>query len=85
MAGAARKEPRRVAHEPDHLGSFRQPDPYVSNSLGIARWQLREALHQIKRRANLGGQDRVVIYDDGRVTDANGNDIGNILDEVTNE
>jgi hypothetical protein len=61
------------------------PTRYVSNSLGIARWQLREALHQIKRRANLGGQDRVVIYDDGRVTDANGNDIGNILDEVTNE
>ena len=61
------------------------PTHYVSNALGIARWQLREALHQIKRRADLGGPDRVVIYDDGSVTDANGNDIGNILDEVTSE
>jgi len=42
-------------------------------------------LHQIKHRSNLGGQDRVVVYDDGRVTDANGDDIGNILDEVTDD
>jgi hypothetical protein len=26
--------------------------------------------------------DRTVVYDDGRATDANGDDIGNILDEV---
>ncbi|MGD0431410.1 MAG: hypothetical protein ABSA58_09985 [Acetobacteraceae bacterium] len=61
------------------------PTRYVSDTLGIAHWQLRAALHQIKRRANLGGRDRIVIYDDGRVTDVNGDDIGNILDEVTNE
>ncbi len=59
------------------------PTRYVSDALGIARWQLRAALHQIKHRSNLGGQDRVVVYDDGRVTDAYGDDIGNILDEVT--
>jgi hypothetical protein len=26
--------------------------------------------------------NRTVVYDDGKVTDANGDDIGNILDEV---
>jgi predicted ThiF/HesA family dinucleotide-utilizing enzyme len=57
----------------------------VSDALGIARWQLRAALHLIKHRSNLGGQDRVVVYDDGRVTDASGDDIGNILDEVTDD
>jgi hypothetical protein len=61
------------------------PTRYVSDTLGITRVQLRVAHHQIKRRANLGGQDRTVIYDDGNVTDANGDDIGNILDEVTDE
>lgn len=61
------------------------PTRYVSDALGIARWQLRAALHVIKRRADLGGQDRVVIYDDGKVTDVNGDEIGNILDEVTDE
>jgi hypothetical protein len=61
------------------------PTRYVSDALGIARWQLRAALHHIKHRSNLGGQDRVVVYDDGRVTDANGDDIGNILDEVTDD
>jgi hypothetical protein len=66
----------------DHAGN---PTRYVSDALGIARWQLREALHQIKHRSNLGGQDRVIVYDDGRVTDANGDDIGNILDEVSDE
>jgi len=66
----------------DRSGS---PTRYVSDALGIARWQLREALHQIKHRSNLGGQDRVVVYEDGRVTDADGDDIGNILDEVTDD
>jgi hypothetical protein len=61
------------------------PTRYVSDTLGIAHWQLRGALHQIKRRANLGGADRAVIYDDGKVTDEYGDEIGNILDEVTNE
>jgi hypothetical protein len=44
------------------------PTRYVSDALGIARWQLREAPHQIKHRSNLGGQDRAVVYEDGRVT-----------------
>lgn len=61
------------------------PPHYVSDALGIARWQLREALHVIKHRSDLGGQDRVIVYEDGRVTDAGGDDIGNILDEVTDD
>jgi hypothetical protein len=59
------------------------PTRYVSDQLGIARWQLHRALHKIKAYNNLGATDRTVIYDDGRVTDANGEDIGNIFDEVT--
>jgi hypothetical protein len=61
------------------------PTHYVSDALGIARWQLREALHLVKRRSNLGARDRVIVYEDGRVTDAGGDDIGNILDEVTDD
>ncbi len=40
------------------------PDDYVSDSLGIERWQLREAIHTIKAANDLGPQDRVIIYDD---------------------
>jgi hypothetical protein len=58
------------------------PTEYGSNALGITRAQLRGALHKIKAYSNLGATDRTVIYDDGRVTDANGDDIGNILDEA---
>jgi len=58
------------------------PTKYVSDQLGIERWQLRGALHKIKSRAGLGGRDRVTIYDDGMVEDANGDEIGNIHDEV---
>jgi hypothetical protein len=58
------------------------PPHYVSDRLGITREQFRKALHMIKAKSALGGTDRTVIYDDGRVTDANGDDIGNILDEV---
>ena len=58
------------------------PTRFVSDALGVERWQLREALHTIKARGGLGGTDRVIIDSDGRVTDAKGDEIGNILDEV---
>jgi hypothetical protein len=35
-----------------------------------------------KARSNLGGQDRVIIFNDGMVTDADGDEIGNIHDEL---
>jgi hypothetical protein len=58
------------------------PTDYVSDRLGIARWRLRAALHKIKAAADLGGADRVIIYDDGSVADENGEVIGNIHDEL---
>jgi hypothetical protein len=61
------------------------PARFVSDILRITRWQLREALHLIKRRENIGAQDRIVIYDDGTVMDAHGEDIGNIFNEDTDE
>jgi hypothetical protein len=33
-------------------------------------------------RSDLGGRDRVIIYENGTVTDADGNEVGNIHDEV---
>ena len=58
------------------------PTRHISDRLGIERWQLREAIHKIKARNNLHGDDRVIIYDDGEVTDDRGDQIGNIYDEV---
>lgn len=58
------------------------PTRYVSDELGIERWQLRDALHKIKARSDRGGRDRVIIYENGTVTDADGNEVGNIHDEV---
>ncbi|HJW79683.1 MAG: hypothetical protein ACJ8DU_00045 [Microvirga sp.] len=58
------------------------PTDYVSDQLGIERWQLRTAIHKIKASNNLHGPDRVIIYDDGDVTDENGSQIGNIFDEI---
>jgi hypothetical protein len=54
------------------------PPKYVSDQLGIERWQLREAIHKIKASSNIGASDR----DDGTVTDTNGEPVGNILDEI---
>jgi len=54
----------------------------VSDQLRIERWQLREAIHKIKAANNLGATHRVLIYDDGSVTDEEGEWLGNIHDEV---
>ena len=58
------------------------PTEYVSDRLGIERWQLRAAIHKIKARNNLGATDRIVIYDDGNITDEGGEPIGNVFDEI---
>jgi hypothetical protein len=58
------------------------PTRRVSNSLRIERWQLKEAIHRIKASRGLGPTDRVIIYDDGAVTDRMGDRIGNIYDEI---
>jgi hypothetical protein len=58
------------------------PTKYVSDQLGIHRWELGKALHKIKGPSDLGGADSVVIYDDGTVTDQCGEHLGNIYDEL---
>jgi hypothetical protein len=58
------------------------PTRYVSESLGVEEWELRSAIHTIKRRSGLSGTDCVIIYADGKVTDEQGEDLGNIHDEV---
>ena len=61
---------------------IRNPTPYVSRSLGVEEWQLRNAIHAIKRRRGLTGTDRLIIYDDGKVADEHGDELGNIYDEI---
>jgi hypothetical protein len=58
------------------------PPKYVSDQLRISRWQLGEALHEIKHAGDLRATDRVIIYDDGMVTDEHGHELGNIYDEL---
>ena len=58
------------------------PPKYVSNQLGISRVQLGEAIHEIKHAGDLRAPDRVIIYDDGMVTDEQGDVLGNIYDEL---
>ncbi len=58
------------------------PSPYVSQALGIEEWQLRTAIHKIKGRSPLRGQDRVIIYRNGDMTDENGEVLGNAFDEI---
>jgi hypothetical protein len=54
----------------------------VSRKFGIDEDKCSDALHQIKQAGSLGGQDAIIIYDDGRVVDAlNGDEIGNLYDE----
>jgi hypothetical protein len=61
---------------------LRNPTPFVSQSLNMEEWQLRDAIHKIKDARGLSGNDRVIIYRNGDVTDEHGEDLGNIHDEV---
>jgi hypothetical protein len=61
---------------------IRNPTRHASDALGIERWQIRVAIHKIKAANNLGPTDKVIIFDDGKVTDTNGVEIGNIFDEI---
>jgi hypothetical protein len=58
------------------------PGRYVSDSLGIERWQLKEAIHRIKASHALRPTDRIIIYDNGDVADTAGDRIANIYDEI---
>jgi hypothetical protein len=59
------------------------PTNEVSRTLGIARVQLRLALHRIKRAQGLKGADRVTIWNDGSVTDQDDHVLGNVYDEIS--
>ena len=58
------------------------PPKYVSDQLGISRVQLGEAIYEIKYASNLRAPDRVIIYQDGMVTDEHGDVLGNIYDKL---
>jgi hypothetical protein len=58
------------------------PTDYVSDQLRITREQLGDAIHEIKAAGNLSPADRVIIYDDGTVTDEDGDVLGNIYNEI---
>jgi hypothetical protein len=75
---------RSLARSPDDIlwDKRRSPTPYVSQQLGIEEWQLRDAIHKIKDKSPLGGNDRVIIYRNGDVTDEFGEDLGNVHDEI---
>ena len=59
------------------------PTNQVSRALGVERRQLRQALHRIKRAQGLKGADRVIIWNDGSVTDQQDNVLGNVYDKIS--
>lgn len=60
----------------------RNPPKYVSDRLGIHHWQLGDAIHELKAAGNIRPAERVIIYDDGMVTDEHDDVLGNIYDEL---
>ncbi len=58
------------------------PPKYVSDKLHIHLWQLGDAIHELKTAGNLRPAERVIIYDDGTVTDEFGYVLGNIYNEI---
>lgn len=58
------------------------PSKYVSDQLGITREQLGDAIHELKTAGNLSPAERVIIYDDGTVTDESGYVLGNVYNEI---
>jgi hypothetical protein len=57
------------------------PPASVARALGMAPRHFSRALHKIKAASDLSGADRVIIYSDGRVTDEQGEPLGNLHDE----
>jgi hypothetical protein len=58
------------------------PTRRVATALGITLPQLGDAIHAIKKNARLRPRENVSIWDDGSVTDATDEFIGNIYDEI---
>jgi hypothetical protein len=57
------------------------PPDTVARALGLEPRHFSRALHKIKAANDLSGADRVIIYNDGSVEDANGEPLGNLHDE----
>ncbi|TXM69693.1 hypothetical protein FV218_16955 [Methylobacterium sp. WL69] len=57
------------------------PVSHVSRVLDLTEADVGAAIHSIKAAARLRGADNIVIYDNGDVTDARGEEIGNLYDE----
>jgi len=57
------------------------PPGSVARALGMGPRHFSRALHKIKAASDLSDADRVVIYSDGLVTDAQGEPLGNLHDE----
>jgi hypothetical protein len=57
------------------------PPKYVSDRLHTHLWQLGDAI-QLKAASDLRPAERVIIYDDGTVTDESGDVLGNIYNEI---
>jgi hypothetical protein len=60
---------------------FREPAGIYPRALGMELRRFSRALHKIKAASDLSGADRVIIYSDGSVTDAQGEPLGNLHDE----
>lgn len=63
------------------MGQGHATHTVVSPKLGITRPELRDAIHRLKLRNGLRGNDRLTIFENGDVKDDVGHLIGNILDE----
>jgi len=57
------------------------PPDSVARALGMAPRHFSRALRKLKAASDLSGADRVIIYSDGRVTDEQGEPLGNLHDE----
>jgi hypothetical protein len=57
------------------------PPASIARALGMELRRFSRALHKIKAANDLSGADRVIIYSDGSVTDAQGEPLGNLHDE----
>jgi hypothetical protein len=58
------------------------PPKCVSDRLRTQHWQLGDAIHELKAAGDLRPAERVIIYDDGTVTDEFGYVLGNIYNEI---
>jgi hypothetical protein len=57
------------------------PPASIARALGMELRRFSRPLHKLKAANDLSGTDRVIIYRDGSVFDAQGEPLGNLHDE----